>query len=210
MNRLSWWLNTKSLRARKFSPVSNLNPSCCTLDTHFLLFRPRGKRSQMRVTPLSWQGYSLDFCFPYLFFFFNSGGSPWHSLNTDGSLAVQNHYSCFWERPSTSETLLRILRGWFLLFPNNLLSSLVCSPGWGQTCLGLGVRALSFSKASFFFFSKTDTRWSIITKDFHIFHHLLPSRHFSLMFPLEEPAPQLDLGSRSGWLLSLSLGLALP
>ena len=72
------------------------------------------------------------------------------------------------------------------------------------------MRALSFSKASFFFFSKTDTRWSIITKDFHIFHHLLPSRHFSLMFPLEEPAPQLDLGSRSGWLLSLSLGLALP
>lgn len=148
--------------------------------------------------------------FPISFFFFNSGGSPWHSLNTDGSLAVQNHYSCFWERPSTSETLLRILRGWFLLFPNNLLSSLVCSPGWGQTCLGLGVRALSFSKASFFFFSKTDTRWSIITKDFHIFHHLLPSRHFSLMFPLEEPAPQLDLGSRSGRLLSLSLGLALP
>ena len=71
------------------------------------------------------------------------------------------------------------------------------------------MRALSFSKASFVFFSKTDTQWSIITKDFHIFYHLLPSRHFSLMFPLEEPAPQLDLGSRSGWLPSLSLGLAL-
>lgn len=193
MHRLSWWLNTKSLRARKFSPVSNLNPPRCTSDPCFLLFRPRKKGAEWgwrpcpdKVTPLTPLSH---------IFFFWIRSSPWHTVlgqlvSTDGSLEVQNHPSAYvWERPSTSETLLPILRGRFLLFPNNLFNALVCSPGWGQTCLELGVRTLRFSKASFGFFSpKTDIWWSIITKAFHTFYHLLLSRHF-LMFPLEEPVP---------------------
>lgn len=56
------------------------------------------------------------------------------------------------------------------------------------------MRALSFSKASFCFFSKQTPSSSIITAYSQHILPSLPSRHFSLMFPLRSQHPNLILG----------------
>lgn len=190
MNRLSWWLNTESFRARKFSPVSSLNPSHCTLDPRFLLFRP-----------LVLTSYCLDTSFPYLFFFLIQELTLAHSPRAAPStrrevlryktitLLISEN-----DPPPVSETLLPILRGWFLLFPNNLFIALVCSPGWGHTCLGLGVGALSFSKASFFFFLKQTPGGLLSPKTFTYFTIFYPLAISLWCSQWRSQHPQLDLG----------------